>query len=237
MINPEIASVQRLQCEESGYEFVPIGPDSTLGFAIETQGKVPINGLRHPPAGDTNGWYVWCGVEFSDEPDFFEPLHTRHLFERCPEAIRFLGLPPGCRFLFRRCLSIYECRLRQSPQDAGLPQRCAWLPECRVAGQRHEQGRSTRFASNRLLEVTDILNGQPEIGKHFFKRNRPVLFSPLVGFGHGPAFLFTLRFIVDRCIRDGPGSRIKCHHPKQIEDRYELVGSEPVEQLVGLLFV
>jgi len=95
----DLTSKQRTLCEERGYDYVLAELDSKLGFAIRTQGKLPINGLRHPPAGDTSGWYIWCGEELSQEPDFFEPLHTPHLFERCPEAIRFLGLPPGCRFL------------------------------------------------------------------------------------------------------------------------------------------
>lgn len=40
---------------------------------------LPINGLRHPPAGDTTGWYIWAGGEPSDAPDFFVPLHVEHL--------------------------------------------------------------------------------------------------------------------------------------------------------------
>jgi hypothetical protein len=99
LLSSNISSVQRALCEEKGYDYVPADLESKLGFAIRTQGKVPINGMRHPPAGDTNGCYIWCGEELSQEPDFFEPLHTRHLLERCPEALRFLGLPPGCRFL------------------------------------------------------------------------------------------------------------------------------------------
>ena len=46
-----------------------------------------------------NGWYIWCGEEFSVEPDFVSPLHTRHLLESHPEITKFLGLPPGSRFL------------------------------------------------------------------------------------------------------------------------------------------
>lgn len=95
----EIAATQQFLCKEKGYNYVPTSLDSKLGFAITTQGRVPINGLRHPPSGDTYGWYIWCGEELSQDPDFFAPLHSRHLVERCPEVIRFLGLPPGCRFL------------------------------------------------------------------------------------------------------------------------------------------
>jgi hypothetical protein len=58
-----------------------------------------VNGLRHPPATDTSGWYIWFGEEFSTEADFFVPLHVSHVCEECPELIRLLGLPPGYRFL------------------------------------------------------------------------------------------------------------------------------------------
>jgi hypothetical protein len=37
--------------------------------------------------------------EFSSERDFFQPLHTSHLTQRLPQAVRFLGLSPGSRFL------------------------------------------------------------------------------------------------------------------------------------------
>jgi len=59
-----------------------------------------VNGLRHPPAGDTNGWYIWCGEDFSNETEFFAPLHTSHVYEEYPEIGKFLGLPPGYRSLF-----------------------------------------------------------------------------------------------------------------------------------------
>jgi hypothetical protein len=59
-----------------------------------------MNGLRHPPVGDTTGWYIWAGEELSGDTDFFEPMHVVHLLEYWPEVIKFLGLPPGWRFLF-----------------------------------------------------------------------------------------------------------------------------------------
>jgi hypothetical protein len=60
---------------------------------------VPVNGLRHPPKGDTTGWYLWGGADITDDPDFFKPLHVEHLSDWCPEALKYLGLPPGWRFL------------------------------------------------------------------------------------------------------------------------------------------
>jgi hypothetical protein len=50
------------------------------------------------PEGDTTGWYLWSG-ELSQSDDFFEPLHVKHLNERCPEVTPYLGLPAGWRFL------------------------------------------------------------------------------------------------------------------------------------------
>ena len=50
-------------------------------------------------AGDTSGWYIWAGEEFSKDPNFFMPLHIGHLKEWCPEIVKYLGLGPGWRFL------------------------------------------------------------------------------------------------------------------------------------------
>lgn len=63
------------------------------------QGVRPINGLRHSPEGDTTGWYIWAGEVLSDQPDFFNPLHVMHMKQWCPEIQKYLGLPPGWRFL------------------------------------------------------------------------------------------------------------------------------------------
>lgn len=62
-------------------------------------GLWPLNGMRHPAAGDTSGWYVWAGSELSAADDFFVPLHVGHLEKWCPAALPFLALGPGWRFL------------------------------------------------------------------------------------------------------------------------------------------
>ncbi|TQV74109.1 hypothetical protein FLL45_14730 [Aliikangiella marina] len=86
-------------CEWVGV--VPSEPESgtKLGIALETLGKSPINGLRHKEENGTNGWYIWCGEEMSDESDFFAPLHIGHISEYLPEVKEYLSLPPGYRFL------------------------------------------------------------------------------------------------------------------------------------------
>lgn len=59
----------------------------------------PVNGLRRDPEGDTTGWYIWAGEDLPEAADFFKPLHVSHLEGWCHQIIRFLGLPPGWRFL------------------------------------------------------------------------------------------------------------------------------------------
>ncbi|SRR6266498_4781511 len=99
MDEEEILKVQQSFCGERGYDCFPTDLDTKAGVAIETLDRLPINGLRHPPHGDTNGWYIWGGEELSSDPNFFSPLHTSHLLNRSPEIVKLLGLPPGFRFL------------------------------------------------------------------------------------------------------------------------------------------
>ncbi len=54
-----ITAVQKTFCEQHLASFVASPPGSKLGFALTTKGKLPINGLRHPIADDTNGWYIF----------------------------------------------------------------------------------------------------------------------------------------------------------------------------------
>ncbi len=86
-------------CRARGIQYVATPGDSKLGFALSTEGLLPLNGLRHPAVGDTSGWYIWGGERFSDAPDFFSPVHAKHVFQGRPELIGLLGLPPGYRFL------------------------------------------------------------------------------------------------------------------------------------------
>jgi hypothetical protein len=95
-----ITNAQRKTCEQHAASLVAAPPESKLGFALMTKGKMPINGLLHPVAGDTNGWYIWCGEEFSHDAKFFAPIHAGHFYEEYLEIASLLGLPPGYRFLF-----------------------------------------------------------------------------------------------------------------------------------------
>ena len=97
---------QQLICDNYGADFVRSPDTHKVGIALNVRtGLEPINGLRHVPTGDTTGWYIWAGEQLSADPDFFVPLHVEHLSEWCPRAVKYLGLPPGWRFL---CAADYE---------------------------------------------------------------------------------------------------------------------------------
>ena len=95
-----VVEVQRRICDKHGLPWIGAPDHLKVGIARNVRsGLQPLNGLRHPPQGDTTGWYIWAGEELSTAPDFFEPIHVLHLAEWCPDALKFLGLPPGWRFL------------------------------------------------------------------------------------------------------------------------------------------
>jgi hypothetical protein len=93
--------IQKAMCEKYGARFEPLNMNLKLGVSDDFLAGAtnPVNGLRHSPETATCGWYLWSGSEFSQEADFFKPLHLHHLLQRRPEILPYLGLPPGWRFL------------------------------------------------------------------------------------------------------------------------------------------
>jgi hypothetical protein len=90
-------------CQKYQADYWALDLDSNLGVSMNLfSGELPINGLRHRPEGDSNGWYLWAGDVLPSDADFFQPFHARHLIEKSPRLLRYLGLPPGWRFLIAR---------------------------------------------------------------------------------------------------------------------------------------
>ena len=91
--------LQVRKCHKYGVQPVECDHDMKVGISLNVkEGILPLNGLRCNPSGDTCGWYIWAG-QWSDEADFFKPLHVNHLSDWCPQVLPFLKLPPGWRFL------------------------------------------------------------------------------------------------------------------------------------------
>ncbi len=96
----DIQKEQEYICKKYKTDYVETPEIFKIGVSDNVDsGDMPINGLRHQLDGVTSGWFIWAGEEFSDAEDFFKPLHISHLKEKCPLALKFLGLPPGWRFL------------------------------------------------------------------------------------------------------------------------------------------
>lgn len=96
----KLEEIQLQVCQR--YGVVPLSAPAHLKVGINrntTTGIEPLNALRVPPSGDTSGWFIWAGEEWSDDVDFFDPLCIEHLKERCSQILPFLQLPPGWRVL------------------------------------------------------------------------------------------------------------------------------------------
>ena len=93
-------SIQRHVCKQYCTEYFPSYSELKLGIARNMKdGIEPINGFRHQPSDDTCGWFIYGGKKLSQDDDFFVPLHVAHIHEWSPSVVKFLGLPPGWRFL------------------------------------------------------------------------------------------------------------------------------------------
>jgi hypothetical protein len=96
----DVEKLQHEVCKRFRVPHVPSPANLKVGISLNVRENVmPVNGLRHPPEGDTTGWYIWAGTEFREEDDFFNPLHVSHISEWSPMIEKYLGLPPGWRFL------------------------------------------------------------------------------------------------------------------------------------------
>lgn len=100
-IDEQIVEEQKGICKRYSAEFTPTDLEAMIGLSDNTDGiNIPINGLRHPPEGQGSGWFIWSGKELSEKSDFFKPTHAKHLKDNCSMILKFLGLPPGYRFLY-----------------------------------------------------------------------------------------------------------------------------------------
>jgi hypothetical protein len=83
-----------------GIKASPPSPELKAGVAENVRsGLLPLNAMRCAPDTGTSGWFIWAGEVFSQDRDFFVPLHVAHLTAWRPEIVPYLVLPPGWRVL------------------------------------------------------------------------------------------------------------------------------------------
>ena len=82
------------------YGSAPFGINLALnvGIALKTLTRMPINATRLPEENGTSGWYIHGG-EYSERPDFYQPLCGEHLHKYCSQIIKYLALAPGYRLI------------------------------------------------------------------------------------------------------------------------------------------
>lgn len=96
----DIVDAQKSLCAQVGVNLIETHSNAIVGYSRTLiVGAPPYNGLRHPNRGNISGWYLYSGLEMSGADDFFQPLHAIHLYDKCPAILKYLGLPPGWRFL------------------------------------------------------------------------------------------------------------------------------------------
>nr|WP_294788927.1 hypothetical protein [uncultured Flavobacterium sp.] len=101
MKDSEIHEIQKQICNNYGIKFEPCDLHLKVGISlniIEKNYEMPIHASRLCVENGTNGWYIWAG-DYSEDVDFFKPLHASHLEEFCPVFLPYLGLAPGTRVL------------------------------------------------------------------------------------------------------------------------------------------
>ena len=95
-----VQNEQRAVCERFSTTFEPADLGLNIGLANDfSSGLLPFNGLRYLATDTTSGWYLWAGEQRSEADDFFKPVHGYHLLEQNVAVLKYLGLPPGWRFL------------------------------------------------------------------------------------------------------------------------------------------
>jgi hypothetical protein len=97
-----IVIAQKDLCEKyNNVEWVEASPLKRVGITKDIRiAGMPTNGLRHPPDRDMSGWYLWSSEGFPAQKEAFESMHIEHLDTYFPRVLKYLGLPPGWRFLF-----------------------------------------------------------------------------------------------------------------------------------------
>lgn len=99
----DIEKRQQQTCARFGAAYKPCSLDLKVGVSRGLKHAIgPINGLRTREENGTSGWYLWVG-DWSDDDDFFVPIHGRHLIEWAEIVLPYLGLPEGWRFLVTEC--------------------------------------------------------------------------------------------------------------------------------------
>uniref|UniRef100_UPI00406D35E3 immunity protein Imm33 domain-containing protein n=1 Tax=Acinetobacter sp. D009 TaxID=3138069 RepID=UPI00406D35E3 len=94
-----VIDAQKCNCMKFNSKFVQPSKNEMVAVALDSLGKIPNTGIRNVlEEGENISWFFYCG-EFSEDDDFFKPIHISHLENYLPEVIPYLALEEGFRFV------------------------------------------------------------------------------------------------------------------------------------------
>jgi len=90
---------QQEVCARNGVVHVAVPQHAHVNVTSKLlEGTHFVYGLRLAPTDDRTGWFFWTEELFPPLPRF-SAIQVAEFEERWPEVIKFLGLPPGWRFV------------------------------------------------------------------------------------------------------------------------------------------
>jgi len=89
---------QKLVCEEFDSKYMQVHETDLVAIAKQTLGKEPIVGLRKKPDAENVSWFIYGG-ELEEGDDFFDVISVKELEDVFPDAIPYLALEEGFRFM------------------------------------------------------------------------------------------------------------------------------------------
>ncbi|ENV16414.1 hypothetical protein F964_03349 [Acinetobacter guillouiae NIPH 991] len=89
---------QKLVCEEFDSRYIKVNETDLVAIAKQTLSKEPIVGLRKQPDAENVSWFIYGG-ELEEGEDFFDVISVKELEEVFPDAIPYLALEQGFRFM------------------------------------------------------------------------------------------------------------------------------------------
>lgn len=97
-MHKDIIEEQKLVCEQYGSAYRAVNDQDVIAIAVKSLTEESIVGIRNLPDSDGIAWFIYGG-ELDDADDFFQTMSVKELEEVFPEALPFLALDTGYRFL------------------------------------------------------------------------------------------------------------------------------------------
>lgn len=96
----EFIEEQKLLCEEFDSAYIKVNADDEVAIAIQTLNQDPIVGIRKKPeVGSKVAWYIYGGELSADDENLFEIVTVTQLLDIFPDALPYLALEEGFRFM------------------------------------------------------------------------------------------------------------------------------------------